>query len=631
MIIFTGWRCLQYFFLKDMIQNTATDIYPAFLIGVWFDNVIASYITIIPLTVVLIFATFGKHPHWVRRFVYGWYLTLFSLAFAISAANIPYFRYFYKTINSSIFSWFTYVKTTTGMLSQEKSFLIFILAFFVVLFLYAVIGLLINKWYKKSVHQSLYGRRPLPPTMSQFFTRVIVTLLLMTLCIYGIRGRTGRNPIKVSQSYYCHDTFLNQLGLSPTFYLFRSVLDDFRKENALLQLKDEDESLRFARRSLGVTSNDPLSPMQRTLTTSGSPRKYNVVLILMESLTAQAMQTFGQTERITPCIDSLFANGYSFASCYSAGTHTNMGITATLYSQPAMMKRNLMKGAVIPKYTGIPNVLKKNGYNTAFFMTHESQYDNMKGFLTANGYQQIYAQEDYPAKEVVNSFGVPDKFLYSYALKKIDDLAKSPKPFFATVLTISNHPPYILPKDFKTRSKDIEKQIIEYCDHSLSLFMKACSKKPWFDNTIFVLLGDHGKKMDAPDGELPTSFNHIPLIFYGNPIIPQIRNDVAGQIDVMPTLLSLLNIGYTFEGFGIDLNRHKRQQIFYSADDVIAARDSASCYLYNPQLKKDFYYKTGNYGKLHEKRDQKGSTKLKDYVLYMTQTAQKEFLRHMAK
>lgn len=89
---------------------------------------------------------------------------------------------------------------------------------------------------------------------------------------------------------------------------------------------------------------------------------------------------------------------------------------ATLYSFPAIMKRNAMKGAVVPVYSGLPTVLKDNSYRNLFFMTHESQYDNMNAFLRTNGFDEIYAQENYPKDKVVNSFGVQDDFLYQYAL-----------------------------------------------------------------------------------------------------------------------------------------------------------------------------------------------------------------------
>lgn len=99
-------------------------------------------------------------------------------------------------------------------------------------------------------------------------------------------------------------------------------------------------------------------------------------------------------------------------------------------------------------------------------MTHESQYDNMNGYLRTNGFDRIFAQEDYPKDKVVNSFGVQDDFLYQYALPILTETADEGQPFFAVLLSISNHPPYVIPKDFKTHSSTDEHRIVEFADHA---------------------------------------------------------------------------------------------------------------------------------------------------------------------
>ena len=181
-----------------------------------------------------------------------------------------------------------------------------------------------------------------------------------------------------------------------------------------------------------------------------------------------------------------------------------------------------MKGTVTPRRNGLPTVLKENSYHNMFFMTHESQYDNMKAFFAQNGYDDIYAQEDYPADKVVNAFGVSDGFLFDFALEKINLQAKTGRPFMATVLTISNHPPYVIPEGFKCKSKEPEMQIVEYADRCIGDFIKAARRQAWYDNTIFVVLADHGKLVGKADAELPQSYNHIPLMIFGKGIQPQV-------------------------------------------------------------------------------------------------------------
>ena len=259
--------------------------------------------------------------------------------------------------------------------------------------------------------------------------------------MFGIRGRMGYNPIKVSQAYYCEDAFLNQLGINPAFNLLTSVLDDMRKENRELHLMPYAEAINNTRSWLGIEGKvDSTCVLRREVkadTVVTTPR--NVVIILMESLSANLMGTFGNEQHLTPTLDSLYQHSLAFTRFYSAGIHTNHGMTATLYSFPALMFRNLMKGTVTPHRSGIATVLKSKGYENMFFMTHEAQYDNMKAFFATNGYDDIYAQENYPKSEVVNSFGVSDHFLFSYALNTINRKAATKKPFMATILTVSNH------------------------------------------------------------------------------------------------------------------------------------------------------------------------------------------------
>jgi phosphoglycerol transferase MdoB-like AlkP superfamily enzyme len=348
--------------------------------------------------------------------------------------------------------------------------------------------------------------------------------------------------------------------------------------------------------------------------------KPNIVIILMESMSSALLG-----KGYTPVLDSLKTQSLYFSNFYSAGIHTNHGMTATLYSFPALMKRNLMKGTVTPKRDGLPTVLKQNGWHNLFFMTHEAQYDNMNAFFRTNGYDEIYAQEDYPREEIVNSFGVSDHFLFDFALEKLNKIQDI--PFMATLLTISNHPPYIIPDWFKPTSKDPETQIVEYADWCIGDFLHKAQREPWYANTVFVVLADHGKLVGTADSELPQSYNHIPLMIFGAGIQPQEYTQLGMQVDVMPTLLNIIGLDYDYNGFGTDLLHQPRQMVFYSADNQIVARDSARCFLYHPQMKKSFCYDIGDDGRLIQTNDEQPFGALRRYVFAMEQTAEYLFRR----
>ena len=642
LVVMTVFRLVEFVALHGMIVDAGASRLMAFVKGVWFDNVIACYISALPVVALLIAMSFGWCHRRLLKGISIWYAVWFAIAFMPSAANTPYFQYFFKNINSSIFGWFGYVSTTSGMLLQESSYWLYIGLYFVLTaaFVYALVRL--RRYFAKEIcgtdehearffsHQAKVNRRPV-----LVMARLLLSFAVAGACFFGIRGRTGYNPIKVSQAYYCEDSFLNQLGINPAFNLLTSALDDMRKENKELHLMPYAEAISNTRQWLGITGkvdstnilkreivNDSLAKvgaMGISVTKKNHP---NVVVILMESLSANLLGTFGNKQPLTPTLDSLYHHSLAFTHFYSAGIHTNHGMTATLYSFPALMFRNLMKGTVTPRREGIATVLKQYGYENMFFMTHEAQYDNMKAFFQTNGYDDIYSQENYPKSEVVNSFGVSDHFELGYALNTINQKAKTGKPFMATILTISNHPPYIIPDYFKPKTQEKETQIVEYADWAIGDFLKKAAKEPWYKNTIFVIQADHGKLVGKSEGELPQSYNHIPLIVFGPGVPVQQYAGLGMQVDVMPTLFGLMHLNYQYEGFGVDLLKQQRPMVFYSADNQIVARDHQRCYIYNPSMNRSFCYDVLPNGDLRETKQEAKFKDLKNYVFSNIQAAE---------
>lgn len=163
---------------------------------------------------------------------------------------------------------------------------------------------------------------------------------------------------------------------------------------------------------------------------------------------------------------------------------------------------------------------------------------------------------------------------------------------------------------------------MEYADWAVGEFMKAAAREPWFKNTIFVFLGDHGKKLGADGYEVEESFNHIPLIIYNSGLPTEERLDFAGQIDVGPTLLGLLRLPYVQRNFGIDLLRERRDMMFYCADEVMCARDANHLYIYNPSASRDFCYDTSRPG-FHPVPMSAPYRRLKKYLFSNLQASEK--------
>jgi phosphoglycerol transferase MdoB-like AlkP superfamily enzyme len=186
------------------------------------------------------------------------------------------------------------------------------------------------------------------------------------------------------------------------------------------------------------------------------------------------------------------------------------------------------------------------------------------------------------------------------------------------LLTVSNHPPYIIPDWFKPQSEDEELQIVEYSDWCIRDFLAKARLQPWYDNTLFVIMADHGKIVGYVDSELPESYNHVPLLIFGPGVEPRVTDELAAQIDVMPTVLGLMGVGYDFEGFGINLLTSHRDMVFYTADDQVVARDGKRRFLGVPATGQCFYEGASAY----DCRD------LQQYVYAMIQTA--EFIMRRA-
>ncbi len=201
-----------------------------------------------------------------------------------------------------------------------------------------------------------------------------------------------------------------------------------------------------------------------------------------------------------------------------------------------------MNQVEIPKFNGIASTLKKLGYSTSYFATHDDQFDNVGGFLKGNDYEKITSKKDYPSEKIVSTLGVPDDYMFEFSIPILNKIHTKNKPFLAAFMTVSDHGPYFVPEYFIPQQQDVKKQIVEYADWSLKKFIDLSSKQSWFDNTIFVFIADHGAVMN-PKYDMPLSYNHVPFIIYAPKLLkePKVISNYGSQIDVFPTIMSLLN------------------------------------------------------------------------------------------
>jgi phosphoglycerol transferase MdoB-like AlkP superfamily enzyme len=577
----------------SILPDKVSLISQAFLMGWRFDTAVSGYILALPLVVLSLVSWFGWKSKKIYS-VFSWYLiALYLISFLICSADIPYFNYFFSRITVAVLEWTDWLVFIFKMGIQEFRYFAY---FFVFMFFAVMFTVFIRRLTNYvSSNLSLSGSES---SRKYFFFNVLISLVTIGVLFVGIRGRIEeKSPLRVGTAYFSNYAFPNQLGLNPVFTFIRSYFDSRNPDNKELKLIDDYLAISNVCKYLKIdSSSHNYSPIARYVQTSGEPLNANIVLVIMESMSASKMKRYGNRDNLTPVLDSLANNSYCFDNIYTAGIHTCNGIFSTLFSYPALLHQHPMKKTVIPEYTGLPKVLSDNGYQTIFFTTHDEQFDNVSGFLHANNVKRIVSEKDYPAEKIMSTLGVTDDYMFEFSVPILTAMSRSNKPFFAAFMTSSDHGPYIIPKDifFVPRSKNITHRIIEYADWSIGKFLDLSSKHDWFNNTIFVFVADHGAVVGSDAYDMPLSYLHTPLIIYAPKILkPKYFESFGGQIDIFPTVMGILNLSFINNTLGIDLVKEERPYIYFSADDRIGCLSKEFFYVYRTNGIESLYrYKT---------------------------------------
>ena len=582
--IYLAFRCILYLVNNNMagiVENKGGLFVTAIRNGLLFDNLISCYIIILPLFVLSLLVLFNRISRIVIKCISIYFMIFYSLTFAVSSANIPFFTYFFSHLDGSIFAWAGFGKETTGIIFGEISNYIYITLFLVSATLFC--------WFIKRVERKLLYAEVENLQKKHYIYLVPATLVAWILCFLGVRGSVERYPLSISAAYFCDNTFFNQLGINPTFFLIKSSESFLKQKDVLENTIDTKDAIAFVQKEFGITEPyNKNNPISRWKSYDNQVLKPNIVIIFMESMSEKLLHKTYNSQPLTPYLHELIERSYYFENFYSSGIHTNNGIVSTLYGFPAQFRRPMMR-VVVDKYTGIPVNLRQHGYKTEIFVTSNPRYDNMNSFLLENGFDRIHSQYDYPKEKFVNNFGVADDYLFQYGLKTLKNTAKEGNPFLATFLTVSNHPPYVVPEAFKDKGEDDSDCIIAFADNAIRYFMEGASKEDWFDNTIFILLGDHGKILNQQGQKysMALSYNRIPLIIY-SPMFkdaPKRFEQMGGQIDVFPTIMGLLNMSYENNTPGIDIFNEKRPFIYFVSNTHLGCVNNKYLYIYDPSEK----------------------------------------------
>jgi phosphoglycerol transferase MdoB-like AlkP superfamily enzyme len=531
--------------------------------GLLFDLYVHSMLLAVP-TVLLGGAWLAGSPKRWPVVTARWiYTLLFIVLVAFSCMDIPFFTQFNFRITRAALTW---MDTPWQSIKEVFTTPGYFMAFLGLLGVGWLGVRLIGRFFLPLLHPITMDRPPVG-------RRLVVLAPTLLGLLMGMRGDwdPGDTPLTIENAYFCENPFLNQLGVNAGF----SLIDSFN--DADVRFMDDDKAVTNARAALGITLSDASFPFARQISFDSTAHRWNVVLIIVESLSAERMAHFGNTTGLTPFLDSLADRSLFFDHFFSAGVHTHNGVFSTLYGWPSIGDRPSMAHTSVSglRFHGLPQVLKENGYRTLFLYVGERKFDNMGGFLPNNGFDEMLGGDDYDVKWPRTSWGVADHALYAEGLKRIDDLAVNNAPFFVTFLTIASHAGYNVPTDvpFKPSSSKSDENIYQYMDWAMSRFFAEARTRSWSQNTLFVITGDHGQAFDRTY-EMPLSYHRIPLIIYAPELVGEvIDHRLGGQIDVSETVLGLLRMTHVNNTLGIDLTRDHRRFAFFSADSKLAAID----------------------------------------------------------
>lgn len=428
--------------------------------------------------------------------------------------------------------------------------------------------------YKRYIQQYLNtvkrGRK------SYFFILLFVTASM----IIPIRGGLKLAPLNPGALYFHENIFVNHVAINPVWNLMYSLkkVDDLKREYSFMP-KGENQSLVD---SLYVESDT----FKRVI----KNERPNVVLILMESFSAKTIEVLGGKKGVTPNLNKFSEEGILFKHMYACGNRSDKGIPAVLSAYPCHPGNSILRYP--SKSMKLPCLAKdfnKIGYSTSFYYGGDINFANIRQYVGTGGFKSIVADEDFDPKYNTSKWGVHDHIM----LKRFyDDMLKETKPFFKMVFTLSSHEPFDVPMETVIKGNSVGKKYLNsvyYTDKCIGEFIERCKKSPIWDNTLFIMIADHGTRL--PDGDLtsdPICFK-IPMIWMGGVLKDNVEpvSTYCTQADLARTLLCQMNIDNKEYIYSKNLFADKKKSFsFYTYNDGVTFINDSICSIFDNTSKK---------------------------------------------
>ena len=493
--------------------------------GLLFDTSAIVYTNALWLVLMLLPWRMDKLCKWL-------YIVVNGLALAINLADAVYFQYTMRRTTTTVFSEFSNEGNLGSIIGTE-----FISHWYLVLIFIAIMYLVWRFYATPRGHHKVC---------------TAALLVAAPLCIAGMRGgfTTAVRPITVSNAnQYAHRPTDAALVLNTPFSLIRTIGKSVFVVPNYYESEVELEAI--------------YTPLHNSAKHINATKK-NVVILIVESFGREYIGALnhdlegGKYKGYTPCVDSLIAHSTTFRYSYCNGRKSIDGMPSILSSIPMFVEPFFLTPASMNDYTGLAGILTDEGYQTAFFHGAQNGSMGFQAFAQKTGFQRYYGRTEYETARGTADFDGTwaiwdEPFLQYYA----DEMSHMKQPFMTALFTASSHHPFAIPEKYKQQFPEEHLPIqkcIRYTDMAIGRFFETASKQPWFKNTIFVLTSDHTNQSDHAEYQSDLGGFCSPIIIY-DPSQPEgrIEEKVAQQIDILPTVLSMLGYQKPYLGFGIDV------------------------------------------------------------------------------
>ena len=551
------------FMLYHALENSSslTDYLQVILHGVLLDCTISGYLTVIPLLCVLVSIWLPGTVY--KKILKGYFLIIAILVAAIYAVDVALYGYWGFRLDATLFFYLQSPKDAMASVPL-KTFALQLVMFaayaWVIYWLFK--RLIIPLFPSTPVHRRLGG--------------TIGILLVGGILFIPIRGGITTSTANVGMVYFSKNQFLNHAAINPTFSLIASMS---KQQDFAAQFNFFPEEERQERYATLTQYNDSLTNNAEKIKLLTTDRP-NILIILLESFTANAIEAVGGEAGITPNLNKLSKEGITFTNMYANSFRTDRGLVAVLNGYLAQPTTSIMKyPAKSQTLPSIAKSLSEQGYTADMLYGGDINFTNMQSYFFGSGYSKITADRDFPLSSRLSKWGANDDITFSHLYESIRERDEK-TPWLSTFLTLSSHEPFEVPFH---HLEDPYLNSVAFTDSCIGSFVDKLKELPVWKNTLIVLISDHGYRYPSPMLDYEPRRFHIPMIWLGGAVKePAIIDIYANQTDLAATLLSQLNLPHDQFTFSRDiLDAGYPKYSFYTFSNGFGFIDSTGVSVYD--------------------------------------------------